>query len=64
MDKERKSRSGSLSNENRKQKGRGEAKQKAQPGAPQKSNRQTGDHEKDESHGSRVNTTKKGQNSI
>jgi hypothetical protein len=64
MDKDKKNRSGSVSNENRKQKGRGDAKQKRQPGAPPKSNRQTGGHEKNESHGAAKNTTKKGANSI
>jgi hypothetical protein len=63
MDKELKNRSGSMSGEG-KSKGRGDAKQKSQPGAPQKSNRQTGGHRKDESHGAEKNTTKKGANSI
>lgn len=64
MDKALKNRSGSISNENRKQKGRGEARQSHQPGAPNKSNRQTGGHEKDDSHGAERNTTKKQSNSI
>jgi hypothetical protein len=45
----------------------GERKQTSQPGAPSKSNRQTGGnkgHRKDESHGSGKNTTKKGPNAV
>jgi hypothetical protein len=64
MDKALKNRSGSISNENRKQKGRGEVKQTSQPGAPQKSNWQTGRHRKDDSQNAEGNTTKKGPNSI
>ena len=65
MDKEHKNRSGSESNRNSDTTNRGERKQTSQPGAPNKSNRQTGDHEKDDSsHGAERNTTKKGANSI
>lgn len=65
MNKEHKNRSGSESNRNSDTQNRGEKKQTSQPGAPQKSNRQTGDHEKDDSnHGADRNTTKKGANSI
>ena len=64
MDKALKNRSGSISNENRKQKARGEVKQTSQPGAPQKSNRQSERHRKDDSEGAERNTTKKGANSI
>ena len=35
-----------------------------QPGAPAKSNRQTGNHERDDSSGAERNTTKKGANSV
>lgn len=64
MDKNLKNRSGSLSNEN-KGTDKGERKQKSQPGAPSKSNRQTGNHERDDSNsGADRNTTKKGANSI
>ena len=34
------------------------------PGSPSSSNRQTGGHQKDDSGGSKTNTTKKGPNSI
>lgn len=64
MDKEHKNRSGSESNRNS-DNNKGERRQTSQPGAPQKSNRQTGDHEKDDSNrGAERNTTKKGANSI
>ena len=65
MDKEHKNRSGSQSNEGRKTENNGDRRQVNQPGAPNKSNRQTGDHEKDDSNrGADRNTTKKGANSI
>lgn len=64
MDKNKKNHSGSQSNETDKNQNRGSKKQVSQPGAPQKSNRQTGDHRKDESEGSDRQTTKKGPNSI
>lgn len=67
MDKNLKNRSGSQSNEEHDSKGRGDAKKTSQPGAPQKSNRQTGGnnrHEKDDSDGAGRNTTKKGENAI
>jgi len=63
MDKEKKNRSGSQSSRN--DHADRDRKQVSQPGAPQKSNRQTGDHEKDDStRGARRNTTKKGPNSV
>lgn len=65
MDKEYKNRSGSQSNASDKSGKGGERKQTHQPGAPNKSNRQTGDHERDDSsRGAERNTTKKGENSI
>ena len=65
MDKKKKNRSGSMSNGNSDvDKNGGERLQTTQPGAPNKSNRQTGGHRKDESHGSDSNTTKKGPTSI
>lgn len=65
MDKNLKNRSGSLSNESKGTDKGGNRKQKSQPGAPGKSNRQTGDHERDDSNGgAERNTTKKGANSI
>jgi hypothetical protein len=64
MDKEKKNRSGSLSNPRKDQDSKNERKQTSQPGAPSKSNRQTGGQRKDESHGSDRNDNKKGQNAI
>jgi len=65
MDKANKNRSGSQSSEGRKTENKGDRKQTSQPGAPNKSNRQTGDHERDDSsRGADRNTTKKGANSI
>ena len=62
MDKEKKKRSGSQRN---RPEWEGAEKQVSQTGAPQKSNRQTGDHEKDDSsRGARRNTSKKGPNSV
>ena len=65
MDKKKKNLSGSMSNGNSDvDKNGGERLQTTQPGAPNKSNRQTGGQRKDESHGSHSNTTKKGPSSI
>lgn len=65
MDKDKKNRSGSQSNEGGVDERRVDARQQEQPGAPSKSNRQTGDHEKDDSnHGPDKNTTKKQQNAV
>ena len=67
MDKEHKNRSGSQSNRGSENESRGEQRKKEQPGAPAKSNRQTGDskrNERDDSDGAEENTTKKGANSI
>ena len=65
MDKEQKNRSGSQSNRNSNTDNRGERQQTSQPGAPNRSNRQTGDHEKDDStRGADRNTTKKGENAV
>jgi hypothetical protein len=64
MDKDKKNRSGSISNrhdKNENSSGRGKTQQ---PGAPAKSNRETGNHERDDSSGSERNTTKKGANSV
>lgn len=67
MDKEKRNRSGSESNGGNKQ-NVSERRQTEQPGAPNKSNRQTGGnkrHERDDSNGGPdKNTTKKGANSI
>jgi len=65
MDREHKNRSGSHSNRNSDTQNRGERKQTSQPGAPNRSNRQTGNHEKDDSsRGADRNTTKKGENAV
>lgn len=65
MDKNKKNRSGSLSNNNKGQEGRGEAQQVNQPGGKQTSNRQSEGHRKDDSsRGAERNTTKKQENSI
>jgi hypothetical protein len=65
MDKELKNRSGSQSNGNGKAENKGDRKRTSLPGAPSKSNRQTGGHERDDSsRGADRNTTKKGANSI
>ena len=66
MDKDKKNRSGSQSNEGKSNSGdRGRTEL---PGAPAKSNRQTGDSKRrekdDSSRGAERNTTKKQQNSI
>jgi len=62
MDKDKKNRSGSVSNRHdNTENSRGKAQQ---PGAPAKSNRQTGGHERDDSSGAKRNTTKKGANSV
>lgn len=67
MDKEKKNRSGSVSNGSPKKAGNDRGKS-AQPGAPNKSNRQTGGsdrHERDDSsRGADRNTTKKGSNAV
>ncbi len=68
MDKEKKNRSGSISNESDKNENSGDSRKKHQPGAPNKSNRQTGGNKRkerdDSSGGAEKNTTKKGANSI
>ena len=69
MDKDKKNRSGSQSNDApRDQKTAGDRPQSHQPGAPNKSNRQTGGsnrHERDDSsRGADRNTTKKGENAV
>lgn len=64
MNKENKNRSGSQSSEGSKQNTSSGGKSDMK-GAPLKSNRQTGDHEKDDSsRGAEKNTTKKQANSI
>src|SRR4051794_29057040 len=68
MDQEKKNRSGSQSSDGRKTENVSNRRQSEQPGAPSKSNRQTGGskrHERDDSNGGAdKNTTKKGANSI
>ena len=68
MDKDKKNRSGSMSNEDNKQDQKVSKGKSSQPGGPAKSNRQTGGnkrHERDDSNrGAESNTTKKQQNSI
>jgi hypothetical protein len=65
MDKEKKNRSGSQSNDGSKQNTSFSGGKSDMKGAPLKSNRQTGDHEKDDSsRGADKNTTKKQANSI
>ena len=66
MDKEKKNRSGSQSNRSGKSETERSKRQTTQPGAPKRSNRQTGDHERDDStpRGADRNTTKKGGNSV
>lgn len=68
MDKEKKNRSGSISNEGGRADNRGGRRRGNLPGAPSKSNRQTGGStrkERDDSNrGAERNTTKKGPNSI
>ena len=68
MDKDKKNRSGSLSNDGSKQNAGNSKRKTDQPGAKTKSNRQTGGskrHERDDSNGgARTNTTKKQGNSI
>jgi hypothetical protein len=67
MDKEKKNRSGS-SNDSKSQKTSGNRGRTELPGAPAKSNRQTGGNKRkerdDSSGGAERNTTKKGSNSI
>ena len=68
MEQEKKNRSGSQSNDGRKTENVGNRRQNEQPGAPNRSNRQTGGskkHERDDSNsGADRNTTKKGPNII
>ncbi|MFN2457899.1 MAG: hypothetical protein ABR502_06850 [Chitinophagaceae bacterium] len=68
MDKEKKNRSGSQSNEGGKNKNTGDTKQTYQPGGPNKSNRQTVGSKRNERDDSLSeadkNTTKKGANSV
>ena len=67
MDKEKKNRSGSTSNDGA-QEAKGDRGRSSLPGAPAKSNRQTGDSNRqerdDSSGGAERNTTKKGENAI
>ena len=64
MNKNKKNRSGSMSNEEYREDAKNARKRTSQPGAPAKSNRQTGGNKKDDSEGTRKQTTKKGPNSI
>ncbi|HYO20857.1 MAG TPA: hypothetical protein VER36_00540 [Flavisolibacter sp.] len=68
MDKDKKNRSGSQSGKGGNKENVSDRRQTSQPGAPSKSNRQTGGnkrHERDDSNGGPdKNTTKKGANSI
>ncbi len=68
MDKEKKNRSGSVSNRSGKNENTGDRRRTNLPGAPNKSNRQTGGSNRNErddsSRGADKNTTKKGPNSI
>jgi hypothetical protein len=67
MEKNKKNRSGSLSNAGSTNENSGGRRRDPLPGAPAKSNRQTGDskrYEKDDSSGAERNTTKRGANSI
>jgi hypothetical protein len=64
MDKDKKNRSGSISNRHDKNENNTSRGKTQQPGAPAKSNRQTGNHERDDSSGSERNATKKGANSV
>ena len=64
MDKDKKNRSGSQSNRHDKNENISDRGKTQQPGAPAKSNRQTGNHERDDSSGAERNTTKKGANSV
>lgn len=64
MNKNKKNRSGSMSNEEYREDAKNARKRTSQPGAPAKSNRQTGGNKKDDSEGIRKQTTKKGPNSI
>ncbi len=68
MEKDKKNRSGSMSNAGNGTENSGDRHKNSQPGAPAKSNRQTGGnkrHERDDSNGGADrNTTKKGSNSI
>ena len=53
-----------MSNEEYREDAKNARKRTSQPGAPAKSNRQTGGNKKDDSEGIRKQTTKKGPNSI
>ena len=64
MDKDKKNRSGSMSNRHDKAENRETKGKTNQPGAPVKSNRQTGEHERDDSSGAKRNTTKRGENGV
>jgi hypothetical protein len=61
---DKKNNSGSQGTDNTTTKNKGESQQSKQKGAPSVSNKDTGKHTKDESHGAEENTTKKQQNSI
>lgn len=68
MDKEKKNRSGSQSNRNSDTQKVSSDRQSSQPGAPNRSNQQTGGSQRrerdDSNRGAERNTTKKGSNSI
>jgi hypothetical protein len=68
MDKDKKNRSGSQSNDGRKTENKGDRERNSLPGAPASSNRQTGGNKRrerdDSSRGAEKNTTKKGANNI
>jgi hypothetical protein len=68
MDKDKKNRSGSQSNDSGQPQKAGNRPQSNQPGAPNKSNRQTGGSNRqerdDSSRGADRNTTKKGENAV
>ena len=68
MDKTKKNRSGSLSNESQKSQGGGGRGKEGQQGSPVSSNRQTGGSQRNErddsSRGADRNTTKRGENAV
>ena len=68
MDKTKKNRSGSLSNDSQKSQGGGGRGKEGQQGSPVSSNRQTGGSQRqerdDSSRGADRNTTKRGENAI
>jgi hypothetical protein len=62
MDRDKKNRSGSLTNRSGKNENMGDRRKDSQPGAPARSNRQTKGH--DESFAIKETGTKKGSNSV